>query len=81
MFFCSLRQLATLTMLLIGSGLIPLYLVALALLSFFYQKCHVWKKESVSVGFVYDKSHEVKLKMLNIAKGTTEYSAPDVECV
>ena len=69
-------------MLLIGSGLIPLYLVALALLFFFYQKCHVWKKEGVSVGFVYDKSHEVKLKMLiEYCQRHNGVTDPDVECV
>ena len=47
-------------MLLIAFALIPSYLVALGLLLLFYQKCHVWKKEGVSVGFVYDKSPEVK---------------------
>ena len=48
-------------MLLIGSSLIPLYLVALGLLSVFYQKYHVWKKEGISVGFVYDRQPKVKL--------------------
>ena len=47
-------------MLLIAFALIPSYLVALGLLLLFYQKFHVWKKEGVSVGFVYDKSPEVK---------------------
>ena len=47
-------------MLLIALALLPLYLVALGLLLLFYQKFHVWKKEGVSVGFVYDKSPEVK---------------------
>ena len=69
-------------MLLIGSGLIPLYLVALVLLFFFYQKCHVWKREGVSVGFVYDKSYEVKLKMLiEHCQRHIGVTDPDVECV
>ena len=47
-------------MLLIALALLPFYFVALGLLLLFYQKFHVWKKEGVSVGFVYDKSPEVK---------------------
>ena len=41
-------------------SLFPLYLLALALLLLYYQKFHVWKKEGVSVGFVYDTNSEVK---------------------
>ena len=55
-----LRQLATQNMLLLGLALLPLYLLALGLLLLFYQKFHVWKKEGVSVGFVYDTSPVVK---------------------
>ena len=47
-------------MLQIALALLPVYFVALGLLLLFYQKFHVWKKEGVSVGFVYDKSPEVK---------------------
>ena len=47
-------------MLLVGLSLLPLYLAALGLLLLFYQKFHVWTKEGVSVGFVYDTRPEVK---------------------
>ena len=47
-------------MLLIALALLPVYLVVMGLLLRFYQKYHVWKKEGVSVGFVYDTRPEVK---------------------
>ena len=59
-YYQSFRQLATRNMLLIGLSLLPLYLAALGLLLLFYQKFHVWTKEGVSVGFVYDTRPEVK---------------------
>ena len=57
MFF---RQLATRNMLLLAVVLLPLYFLALGLLLLYYQKFHVWTKEGVSVGFVYDTRPEVK---------------------
>ena len=47
-------------MLLIGVALLPIYFVALGLLLLYYQKFHVWKKEGVSVGFVYNTSSQVQ---------------------
>ena len=50
-------------MILIGLSLLPFYLLALGLLLLYYQNFHVWKKEGVSVGFVFDTSPEVKSLM------------------
>ena len=52
------KQKATNTCVKIVLLLIPLYLLALGLLLIFYKWFHVWKKEDVSVGFVYDEDHE-----------------------
>ena len=35
-----------------------MYILALGLLLVFYKWFHVWKKEDVSVGFVYDEDEE-----------------------
>ena len=54
------EQKATNTCVKIVLLLIPLYLLALGLLLIFYKWFHVWKKEDVSVGFVYDEDQEVE---------------------
>ena len=51
-------------MLLIGLALLPIYLVALGLLLLFYRNFHVWRKEGVSVGFVYNTSSKVHYVLL-----------------
>ena len=56
-------------MVLIALSLLPLYLLAMALLLLFYQKFHVWTKEGVSVGFVYDKSPEVIFCRCHVQSG------------
>ena len=40
--------------------LVPNYMLALGLLGIFYEKFHVWKKEGVVVGFVYDQIEACK---------------------
>ena len=57
-------QLATQNMLLIGLALLPIYLVALGFLLLFYRNFHVWRKEGVSVGFVYNTSPKVQYLLL-----------------
>ena len=54
------KQKATDTCVTIALLLIPLYLLALGLLLMFYKWFHVWKKEDVSVGFVYDDDEETE---------------------
>ena len=51
-------------MLLIGLALLPIYLVALGFLLLFYRNFHVWRKEGVSVGFVYNTSPKVQYLLL-----------------
>ena len=51
-------------MLLIGLALLPIYLVAVGLLLLFYRNFHVWRKEGVSVGFVYNTSSKVHYLLL-----------------
>ena len=50
------KQKATNTSIHIALYLIPLYLLALGMQMVFYKQFHVWKKEGVSVGFVYDEN-------------------------
>ena len=50
------KQEATNASIHIALSLIPLYLLALAMQMVFYKQFHVWKKEGVSVGFVYDEN-------------------------
>ena len=44
--------------------LVPTYMLALGLLGIFYEKFHVWKKEGVVVGFVYDQSEACKQNII-----------------
>ena len=50
------KQLTTKNALIACAFLIPAHFLALGLLYVFYEHCHVWKKEGVSVGYAYDKN-------------------------
>ena len=58
------QQLATRNATWAWLSLVPTYMLALGLLGIFYEKFHVWKKEGVVVGFVYDQSEACKENLL-----------------
>ena len=52
------KQLATENAIYVWLTIIPAQFLALLLLYFFYEHCHVWKKGGVSVGYMYKESEE-----------------------
>ena len=68
---CS-QQLATRNANKIWYSLVPLYLLALVLLHLFYERCHVWKKEGVSVGFQFETNPKKELLNQNIERNIAE---------
>ena len=58
------QQTATRNATWIWLSLVPTYTLALCILGSFYEKFHVWKKEGVVVGFVYDQSEACKKNLL-----------------
>ena len=68
---CS-KQLATRNANMVWYSLVPLYLLALGLLYLFYERCHVWKKEGVSVGFQFETNPKEELLNPNIERNIAE---------